>query len=85
MPVVVHAGRDEGMHTYDAAAFAHLRDEGVGGDEGERPGVSQGAGAELLQVKSSPLAIPDTWDFDSVVIPSEANSLSIRRVDTPSS
>lgn len=34
--------------------------------------------------ESSSLAISDTWDFDSVVIPSEANSVSIRRVDTPS-
>jgi hypothetical protein len=50
VPVVVHAGRDEGMHAHDAATFAHLQDEGVGGDESERPGVGQGAGAELLHV-----------------------------------
>jgi hypothetical protein len=84
VPVVVHAGRAERMHAHDAAAFAHLQDEGVGNDESERPGVGQGAGAELLHVESNSLAISDTWDFDSVVIPSEANSLSIRRVDTPS-
>ena len=34
--------------------------------------------------ESSSLAVSDTRDFASVVIPGEATSLSIRRVDTPS-
>ena len=42
--------RDEHVYGYDAAAFAHLEDQGVGGHERERTGVLQSAGAELLDV-----------------------------------
>ena len=50
MPIGVHAGRDQRVDRHDPAALADLQDQGVGSHERERPGLGQGAGAELLDV-----------------------------------
>jgi hypothetical protein len=49
VPVGVDAGGQQGVHVDDAAAFADLEHEGVGGDEGVRAGV-QRAGAKRRDV-----------------------------------
>ena len=50
VPVGVDAGGDQGVHWHHPAAFADLEHQGVGGHEGERAGLLQPAGAELLDV-----------------------------------
>ncbi len=50
--VGVHAGGgDQRVHGHDPSALADFEHERVGGDERERAGVRQGAGAELLNVR----------------------------------
>ena len=51
MPVGVDAGGDQGVDRDHPAAFADLEHQRVGGDEGERPRVGQGSGAEVLHVR----------------------------------
>lgn len=48
--VAVDAGRDEHDGVDHPAAFSDLHRQRVGGDEGERPGLAQGAVAELGHV-----------------------------------
>lgn len=49
-PVRVDTRGDEDDGVDHAAAFADLHRQGVGGDEGERPGIPEGAVAELVDV-----------------------------------
>lgn len=82
--VGIDTGRDKGMDRYDPATLTQLQHQRVRGQERERQGVVESAGAELFDVAVGSLAISDTWLFDSVVIPNDWTSLSIRRVETPS-
>ena len=49
-PVRVLAGREHHDRVDDAAAFADLHRQGVGGDERERPGIPERTVAELVDV-----------------------------------
>jgi len=76
-------GRNQGAEVDDAATLADREDQGVGGHEGERAGVGQGAGADSSTRTSRSRAITETCDFDSPVTARNWTSLSIRRADTP--
>lgn len=84
MPVGVHTGRDESEHADDPAAFAHLQNERVGGQERAPAGVGQAVGADCSTCASRSLAISATCNFDEDVIPRDCTRLSVRRVETPS-
>ncbi len=49
--VGVHAGGHRRVHGHDPSALPDFEHERVGGDERERAGVRQGAGAKLLDVR----------------------------------
>ena len=85
VPVGVDTGRHQGVDTDDPATLTHLQHKSVGGHERERAGVIETPGAELFHVRVELLGhLSLTCDFDSVVMPSDCTSLSIRRVLTPS-
>lgn len=73
----------QGVHAHDPAAFADLQNQRVGGEERVGAGAS-GRARNACTCSSRSLAIADTCDFDSRVIPKESTSFSIRRVLTPS-
>ena len=83
MSVGVDGGGQQRVHVDDPAAFTDLEHQGVSGHERVRAGI-QRAGAERGHLLVESWAIRETCDFDKLVIPNVATSLSIRRVETPS-
>ena len=50
MSVIVDSSGNQDRARDDAASFAYFHGERVSGDEGERPGIVEGAVAELIDV-----------------------------------
>jgi hypothetical protein len=81
--VAVDSDRDQSVHVYHPPTLKDLEYERVRGQECVGAGV-QRAGAELLNLLASSVAMTLTCDFDGRVMPRVSTSFSIRRVDTPS-
>ena len=84
VPLGVDAGGDHDRDLDDPAVLADLHHQGVDGDERCTGLASRGRVRNAATCSSRSLAISETWDFDSPVIPRVRTSLSIRRVETPS-
>ena len=84
MPVEVDTSGDQGMDADDTAAFADLEHPASAATNVNGPASSSRRVRNSSTWASSSLAITETCDLLSVVIPGLWTSLSIRRVDTPS-
>lgn len=80
----VDAGRDQGADRNHLAALADLEDQRVRGHERERAGSWSGRVRNCSTCSSSSAAITETRDLVSPVTLRDCTSLSIRRVETPS-
>ena len=84
VPVSVDAGRDQDVGVDHPAALADLHRQRVRGQErvrARRPGAGSGSPRRGRRAR---VAITETCDFDSRVMPRVSTSFSIRRVETPS-
>jgi len=81
-PVGVDAGRDQHVGVDHPASLADLHRQRVRGQECVRA-WSRGRVRKSSTCASSSLAITETCDFDSLVLPRVSTSFSIRRVETP--
>ena len=74
MAISVDPGRDQHTDPDHASTFADIEYQRVGGDDCERPGLVEPAGAGGLDVLVEAAAITDTYDFDSPVMPRDCTS-----------